>query len=153
MNESAPPEAVAFGMEPVRVYWEDTDASGIVYHAAYLRWAERARTELLRSCGFDQSRLMAEQGVTFALRHCDIDFLAPARLDDILDVDTEILEVGGASVRLFQRIRREGVPLAELAVRLACLDRSGRPTRVPAGIRTVFERARHEMIEELGRGG
>lgn len=143
MNDGAMPPGVEARRMRVRVYWEDTDASGIVYHTAYLRWAERARTELLRSFGFDQSRLLSEIGVAFAVRRCDIDFLLPARLDDLLDVETEVAEVGGASIRLAQRIGRSGDALARLLLRLACLDREGRPVRVPAAVRAAFERARH----------
>ncbi|HET8726936.1 MAG TPA: tol-pal system-associated acyl-CoA thioesterase [Alphaproteobacteria bacterium] len=124
---------------PVRVYWEDTDASGIVYHASYLRFAERARTEMLRLLGIGQAALMDGSGVAFAVRRCAIEYLAPARLDDALDVVSRVVELRGASLGMAQRVERDGKALAELDLRLACIDRQGRATRVPAAVRAAFE--------------
>lgn len=123
---------------PVRVYWEDTDASGIVYHASYLRFAERARTELLRQIGLHQAALLAEEGVAFAVRRCEIDYLAPARLDDALEVETRVAVMARASLSLEQVIRRSGAVLARLLLRVACLDRAGRPVRLPSLVRASF---------------
>jgi acyl-CoA thioester hydrolase len=138
-------EAAAGGADrehhfPVRVYWEDTDASGIVYHASYLRFAERARSELLRLAGFEQATMLAETGVAFAVRHCEVDFRLPARLDDRLEIVSRIVEVRAATVRAQQDVWRAGALLARLAVKLACIDRSGRAVRVPAAVRAAFER-------------
>ena len=120
---------------PVRVYWEDTDAGGIVYYANYLKFAERARTEVLRSAGIDQSRLMDAEGVSFAVRRCQIEFDAPARLDDLLDVTTRVTDLGGASIAMHQVISRIDRDLVRLALDIACVDRSGRPARLPPAVR------------------
>lgn len=122
----------------VRVYWEDTDGSGIVYHAGYLRFAERARTEFLRTLGFDQSTLLDEAGIAFAVRRMEIDFLSPARLDDLLEVATSVTDIGGASLSMRQRVERDGRALADMNVKLACMDRRGRPVRLPAAFRAAF---------------
>ncbi len=113
-----------------RVYYEDTDAAGIVYHANYLRFAERARTEMLRAWGFDHPTLGERFGVQFTVRRCRVEFLAPARLDEMLTVETEVSGVRGARLELLQRIAGERGPVAELAVTLALVDRRLRPVRV-----------------------
>ena len=123
---------------PVRVYYEDTDAGGIVYHASYFRFAERARTELLRTMGREQFRLLRDQGIGFAVRACRADFLAPARLDDLLEVHSTVEEVRGASLRLRQRIGCGARLLCDLDVRLAVMNRRGRPARIPKDIRTAL---------------
>lgn len=125
---------------PIRVYYEDTDAAGIVYHANYLRFAERARTEMLRAVGIAQSTLAREVGVAFAVRDCQIDYRAPARLDDLLEVRSRLVEQRGATLRAEQTIRRDGEDLVRLAVRVACVGRDGRPVRLPAGLRGSLER-------------
>ena len=117
---------------PIRVYYEDTDAGGVVYHATYLRFAERARTEALRDLGIPHAALLARHGVMFMVRHLEVDYERAARLDDRLTVATEVLAVGGATVRLRQTIRREDGACAILAVRLACVQREGnKPGRIP----------------------
>ena len=123
---------------PVRVYWEDTDGSGIVYHASYLRFAERARTELLRLAGGHQRQLLQDEGVAFPVRRLEIDYLKPAFLDDALDVATRVAAAGGASIDLAQSVRRDEEILARLQVRVACIDRTGRPTRIPPAIRAAL---------------
>ena len=124
---------------PVRVYYEDTDAGGIVYHASYLRFAERARTEMVRAIGIEQGRELAETGLAFAVRRMEIDFQAPARLDDLLDVATRLTQVGGASLRVEQTIRRAGTVLVRLFVKLGCIDRSGRALRLPPTVRAALK--------------
>jgi acyl-CoA thioester hydrolase len=120
---------------PVRVYYEDTDAGGIVYHSNYLKFAERGRTEVLRDLGVEHRSLMDSDGLAFAVRRCEIDYLAPARLDDGLEVHTSIRKLGTASLDLDQVIvrpeREAARDLARLVVRLAVIDRAGRPTRMP----------------------
>ena len=111
----------------MRVYYEDTDAAGIVYYANYLKFAERARTEMLRALGTNQSRLSAEDGIAFAVRQCIADFLKPARLDDRLEVHTRVTEVGEAG------------ELVHLGVRLACTNTSGRPARLPKALRASLQ--------------
>ena len=122
----------------VRVYYEDTDAAGIVYHANYLRFAERARTEMMRAHGIESSRLMRGEGLNFAVVHCAVDFLRPARLDDALAVETRVIEVGFASLRAEQRVLRAGVLLARIVLRLAVIDNAGRAVRLPAAIRAML---------------
>lgn len=117
---------------PVRVYWEDTDGGGVVYHAAYLKFLERARTELLRSVGLVQSRLRESHGLLFALRGVEMRFLKPARLDDLLEVQTWIDKRGRASLDFGQRILREGELLVTASVAAACLHAdSFRPAALP----------------------
>lgn len=123
---------------PVRVYYEDTDAGGIVYHANYLRFMERARTEMLRLLGFDQSVLTAESGVLFAVLRCEIDFVLPVKLDDRLKVVTRLAEIGPASFILTQDLQRNGTLTTRARVRLACLNTSGQPARLPAPVRTAL---------------
>lgn len=124
----------------LRVYYEDTDAGGIVYYANYLRFAERGRTEMLREVGIESSELQREHGVALAVRRCAVEFVKPARLDDALQVRTRIESVGGATTELDQRIVGEdGADRVTMALKLACLDESGRPTRLPEGLRRALE--------------
>jgi len=123
---------------PLRVYYEDTDAAGIVYHAVYLHYAERARTEALRLCGLDHGRLAKEQGLHFAVHRCVIDYQRPARLDDALVVYTRIATMGGASFELDQSIRRNDTPIAQLTVRLVCIDTQGRAVRLPPSLQDAL---------------
>ena len=123
----------------VRVYYEDTDAGGIVYHAAYLHFAERARTEMLRAQGFDHVGLQREHGILFAVRRCTVDFLAPARLDDLLTVETQPLRLGGARMVLEQKVIRDETVLVVLEVELAVLGQQDlRPRRLPEAVRASF---------------
>lgn len=119
---------------PVRVYYEDTDAAGIVYYANYLKFAERARTELLRAHGISNRALQESQGVAFAVRRLSAEYLAPARLDDRLEVRTRITGVRGAAIEAEQDVVRDGEDIARLTLTLACVARSGRPTRLPAAV-------------------
>jgi acyl-CoA thioester hydrolase len=123
----------------VRVYYEDTDFSGVVYHASYLRFMERARTELLRALGLTQSVLLQQgnghgHGLAFAVRHMMIDFLKPARMDDLLAIETAVIAVRGASVELSQRICREGEVLVRAHVKVAAIT-AGRAVRLSTEIR------------------
>src|ERR1700676_164940 len=116
----------------IRVYYEDTDAGGVVYHANYLRYAERARTEALRDLGVPHADLVERFGVMFMVRSLEVDYERGARLDDALTVETEVLEVGGATTRLRQTIRNKDGVCAVLAVRLACVRLEGnKPGRIP----------------------
>ena len=123
---------------PVRVYYEDTDAGGIVYHANYLKFAERARTELLRLTGRQQFDLLRERGTGFTVRSCLAEYLSPARLDDILEVRSSVNEVLGASMRMTQQIWRGDRLLCDLRLRIAVMNRAGRPTRIPKDIRKAL---------------
>lgn len=118
-----------------RVYWEDTDAGGVVYHAAYLRFMERARTEWLRAAGVAQAELLADQGIAFVLRDMQIDFRAPARLDDELDVNVVPDSMRAASFRVRQEIACGDRQLVTASVRIACIDHAAmRPQPIPANI-------------------
>lgn len=124
---------------PVRVYYEDTDLSGMVYHANYLRWFERARSDLLRLLGIDQ-RAAADAGEGFyTVAELNIRYLAPARLDDAVSVITSAEELRNASVRLRQRAFRGEELLAEALVRVGFISPEGRPRRQPSGWRAKFE--------------
>lgn len=122
---------------PARVYWEDTDGGGIVYYANYLRFLERARTEWLRQHGHSQQRLAREQGILFTVVSLEIEYRAPARLDDELEISCEPRLQGLASLRFAQRVYRRSAGaerelLAEASVRVACLDaHTLRPRRLP----------------------
>lgn len=123
---------------PVRVYWEDTDASGVVYHANYLRWFERGRTEWLRALGYDQHKLMHEVGIAFTVASIDIQYRRPARLDDELEIVTGIDEIRNVSLTFAQTLRRAGggEVLSGAKVRVACIDaRTFAPRRIP----TLFQ--------------
>jgi len=130
--------AAATHVFPVRVYYEDTDAGGVVYHANYLRFAERARSEMLRAAGIAHADLMAREGLAFTVRRCEVDFLKPARLDDALEVHTRVLAARGARVEAEQVVRRDGDALARLRLEIACVDRAGRPARLPAAVTGAF---------------
>jgi acyl-CoA thioester hydrolase len=124
-----------------RVYYEDTDAAGIVYYANYLKFAERARTEILRDAGLSQHKIAAEDRVAFPVRAVSVEYLQPAKLDDALRVESELLELGGASARARQRILRkgDGAELAVVEVRLACVRLGdGRPARWPAPVKAAL---------------
>jgi acyl-CoA thioester hydrolase len=123
---------------PVRVYYEDTDFSGVVYHASYLRFLERGRTDFLRLAGVHQSDLHAEgEGLIFAVRRLIIDYLKPARMDDVLVVETRTAEVRGASLTIAQRILRDGEAIVTADVRVAAIA-GGRPARIPDGLREIL---------------
>lgn len=128
---------------PVRIYYEDTDAGGIVYHANYLRYAERARSEMLRAMGYGQTDLLTDHGVAFAVRGCKIDYVAPARLDDLLWIDSRLLAVGGATLELEQCVERAGSLLVRLHIRLACLAGGLRPARLPKTLRQALQALVH----------
>ena len=119
----------------IRVYWEDTDAGGVVYHASYLRFMERGRTELLRDLGVDQSALQAESGIVFVVADMNIRFRAPAKLDDVLLVETLVVETGGASLKLAQKISRAGDVLVEADVTCAVISPEGKPVRLPEAVK------------------
>lgn len=117
---------------PTRVYWEDTDAGGVVYHAQYLAFLERARTEWLRARGYGQELLREAHGLVFAVRAMRIDFRKPARLDDALDVSVALRECRRASLVLVQDIRRGGELLVDAGVRVAALNAADfRPRGIP----------------------
>ncbi len=116
----------------VRVYWEDTDAGGVVYYANYLKFFERARTEWLRTLGVEQRALREQTGAIFVVADVQLRYLAPAKLDDLLTVTVKVLEQGPASMRLEQRVWRGDLLLVEGQVRVGCVDEVNlRPRRMP----------------------
>jgi acyl-CoA thioester hydrolase len=120
------------GRLSVRIYYEDTDAGGVVYYANYLKYLERGRTEYLRGLGFEQRQLAAEAGLAFAVRSFSAEYLKPAMLDDELVVETEVEELGRAQVTFAQSILRAHETLLTARVRVACLDLGrGRATAMP----------------------
>lgn len=125
---------------PLRVYYEDTDFSGVVYHASYLRFLERGRTEFIRACGIDQQKLHRETGVYFVVRRMEIDWIRPALMDDELVVETAPAKLGGASMVLSQRILRGEDVLTTAEVVVAIL-KDGRPTRLPESFKAAFTSA------------
>jgi acyl-CoA thioester hydrolase len=126
----------------LRVYYEDTDAGGIVYYANYLKFAERARTEALLALGLSQTELRARLGLIFVVRSARIEFRAPARLEDQLVVTTEVTEIGGARLAMVQQVRRDTTLLAHVEVALAVLGEDGRPRRMPAELQAALARLR-----------
>jgi acyl-CoA thioester hydrolase len=125
---------------PVRVYYEDTDAAGVVYYANYLKFMERARTEWLSSLGFDLAAIERRHGIVFVVHRVEIDFRAPAQLSDQLDVTMMLVELGRTRLVADQAVRRDAETLTRARVTLACLDRSNwRPARIPAPLYTRME--------------
>lgn len=125
---------------PVRVYYEDTDAGGVVYHSRYLNFMERARTEWLRAAGFDQSALKQQEHVLFVVHSMQLQFKKPARLDDQLRVVSQLLEMGRGSFSCQQQILRDETILIEAQVKVACVDAdSFKPTGIPARIKIALE--------------
>lgn len=118
---------------PVRVFYEDTDMGGIVYHANFLKFIERARSDWVRDLGLDQNAMRAA-GVIFVVRRVEADFLAPALFDDALEVETRTLRASGARLVLAQEVRHGDDTLFRAVVTVACMDQAGRPTRLPSAI-------------------
>ncbi|UWR23377.1 tol-pal system-associated acyl-CoA thioesterase [Sulfitobacter sp. S190] len=115
----------------IRVYYEDTDMAGIVYYANYLRYIERARSDWVRDVGIDQLA-MKEAGVVFAVRRVEVDYILPARFDDVLEVRTDLESLGPARMVMAQQVWRETTLLLEAKVTVVCIGAGGRPTRLPA---------------------
>lgn len=125
----------------VRVYYEDTDLAGVVYYANYLKFTERARSEMLRAAGVDQTALKIDRGLVFVVRRVEAQYRAPARFDDLLEIETEALQIGGARLTLRQDVLRAGEPLVATTVEVALIDDAGRPTRFPADLRAALSRS------------
>lgn len=128
---------------PIRVYFEDTDAGGVAYHASYVRWAERGRTDLLRLLGTDARGLIdgsdSLEPAAFVVRRMNCDFNRPARMDDVLEVITRVKDIGGASVTLSQAVRRDARILFEAEVMVVLVSVSGKPLRISRAVRSAFE--------------
>jgi acyl-CoA thioester hydrolase len=125
---------------PIRIYYEDTDMGGVVYYANYLRFYERARTEWLRSLGFEQTRLKNESGIVFAVRHVEIDYLKPARLDDALTVETQVSAGGRISIDFHQRLLCGDTVLSNAKIQVVSLDSIRfRPAAIPRPLRECID--------------
>ena len=148
MHETTPPAPPSGTFQgplhlfPLRVYYEDTDVSGMVYHANYLRWFERARSDLLRLLGIEQRQAYDEGLGNYTVAELTIRYLAPARLDDAVTIATSALELGAASVRLRQRALKGDDLLVDATVRVGFISPDGRPRRQPAAWRAAFEALR-----------
>jgi acyl-CoA thioester hydrolase len=129
---------------PVRVYFEDTDFSGLAYHGSYVRWCERGRSDFLRLIGNDHRAL--DEGVSgrepaaFVVRRMGLEFLSPARIDDVLEVETRVQEIGAATLTLAQAVSRAGRRLCEAEVMVVLVSRSGKPQRLGRMIRDALAR-------------
>jgi acyl-CoA thioester hydrolase len=122
----------------LRVYYEDTDAAGIVYYANWLRFLERGRTELLRLLGQEHSALRDERGVNWVVRRLAIEYVKPARLDDTIEVLTSCGELRGASLDMLQEARRGDETLVKAELVVACMGEGGRPVRLPSGMKAAL---------------
>jgi acyl-CoA thioester hydrolase len=129
---------------PVRVYYEDTDAGGVVYYANYLKFMERARTEWLRSLGFEQDELLRREGILFAVRSVRLEFTQAARFNDALEVTAQVVRRGGASLSVAQEVRRAQATLCRGEVKIACLEAASfRPRPIPRNIILSIDNGRH----------
>lgn len=124
---------------PVRVYYEDTDSGGVVYHANYLNFMERARTEWLRALGFEQPLLQADLGIIFVVHSMALAFKKPAYFNDLLEINSELIKMGHGSIEFLQRIMRNETMLLEAKVKLACVDAgSFKPLPIPVVIKQAM---------------
>lgn len=124
----------------IRVYYEDTDAEAIVYYANYLKFAERARTEFLRTLGYSHHQIRSEYNLGFVARHVEADYLASARLDDLLDIQTEVVDMRTASMTMKQVIRCQDKVLSDVTIVLVAVNPSGKAVRIPPQLRQIFGR-------------
>jgi acyl-CoA thioester hydrolase len=137
MRQAAPADFSA----TMRIYWEDTDAAGIVFYANYLKFFERARTEWLRSLGFGQEALRTDAGIAFVVSETRLRYRRPARLDDVIDVSVAVAHLGQASLEIAQEARRAGELLADGTIRIGCVELGTfRPCRIPNEIRLSIHR-------------
>ncbi len=126
---------------PIRVYYEDTDAGGVVYHSNFINFAERGRTELLRFMGFENKSLRESQGVLFVVRHINADYFKPAVLDDVLEIQTIVTQVKNTSLVMRQSIYRNAEMIFAADVTVVCVNAgSMKPARIPDGLRTGFRK-------------
>ena len=126
----------------LRVYFEDTDAGGMVYYANYLKFAERARTEMLRAAGVSHAEMVAQDGLMLVVKRCAAEYRRSARLDDELAVETRVSGVTGASIVLDQAVRRGSETLVDVVVTIACVTKEGRATRLPDRLRQALDSGR-----------
>lgn len=128
---------------PVRVYFEDTDCAGVVYHANFIKFCERARSDFIRLLGIDATRLAEPkegEPAVFVVRRVEIDYLKPGRMDDLLEVVTTCAEIGSASLVLQQDVRRDGAPIVRARVTVVLVSRAGKPQRIGNLVREALQR-------------
>ena len=141
-------DASSFHLFPLRVYYEDTDAAGIVYYANYLRFAERARTELLRDIGVAHELIKKNWGIEFVVRSCNADYILPAYLDDYLEVKTTCEEIKGAYIILRQTVVRSDQELVVMIVKIASRScKEGKARRIPEKVRSAFQKFKNIVNE------
>lgn len=121
-----------------RIYYEDTDSGGVVYYANYLKFAERARTEMLRERGIHQSILVQDAGILFVVRRANMELFSPARLDDMIEITTSVQEINGASIKMIQDLQCNGKKIAEIEVLVVCINEAFKPTKIPAEIKKLL---------------
>lgn len=123
-----------------RIYWEDTDAQGVVYYANYMKFAERARTDFLRHLNLVQSELRETEKILFVVRKCEIEYISSARIDDLIDVSVAVAEIGNSSLRMLQSCSKDGQELTRLNVQIVCIDsETMRPKKLPQFIRELLQ--------------
>ncbi len=124
---------------PVRIYYEDTDAGGVTYHASYIRFCERGRTEYLRSIGFQNSDIYKDHGILFVVRHLEADYRAPAVLDDLLTLKTSVLSMKNTSFIMHHILENDEKEIFEMKVVIACINNNGKPDKIPDNLRKVLQ--------------
>ena len=122
-----------------RVYYEDTDAGGIMYHGRYVNWCERARAEYIRDFGLSFSEISEKDGMMFVVRHIEMDYFKPAKLDDLLRIETSLKEMKNSSFIMNQSIFCQDSMLFSMTVTIVCIDGNGRPVRIPDMVRTKLQ--------------
>lgn len=145
----AQPQALAQPFSwPVRVYYEDTDAGGVVFYANYLSFMERARTEWLRTLGYEQPEMAAKDGVLFVVHTVNIKYLKPSRFNDSLQVTVEVVNVGGSRIRFLQQVLRGDEEIARAEIGVVSVDTDAfRPARMPDELRATIEKRQNEKME------
>jgi len=126
---------------PVRVYYDDTDAGGVVYHANYLKFTERARTESLRAMGFENSKIRDEHGVIIVVKSLEAEYLSPSKLDDLLTIQTRILSIKNTSFVMEQKAIRDNICIFSMNVILVFVNKDGRPTKIPDAVKAAFQQS------------
>lgn len=127
-----------------RIYYEDTDAGGVVYYANYLKFFERARSDFLRALEISQSTLLEKENLAFVVRRCEIDYVSPAKLDDLVTVSVEIKEIRAASISMFQEIKKFDKILSRLNVEIVCIcAQSFKPSKIPSDISKQFKKVQN----------
>lgn len=130
----------------IRIYYQDTDAGGIVYHSNYLNFAERARSEMMYEMGIS-NKILLERGIAFVIRHAELEYLMPARLEDELTLITQVDDIKNASMRLTQTFYRDGQKLVIVRLQVAFIDPNTiRPVRLPSDLKALFEEYKGETL-------